>query len=125
MKNITKITTLCLSLLAIQIAHTASLTSAWEAAKSKAKSGYQSAKQGWENLDESTKNAIIGTGVAAAGTAAVAGAGYAGYKNFDSNKRIVTPNPRTTPASDEEVEQIEQGFLENDPAWNESNYTGK
>lgn len=83
MKNINKITTLCLGLLVIQSIHAvSSLTSAWESAKGKAKSSYQSAKQGWEDLSPETKNAIIGAGIATAGTAAAAGAGYAGYKAY-------------------------------------------
>lgn len=81
MKNTNKLMTLCLSLVAIQTIHTVSL---WETAKSKAQSGYQSAKQGWENLDESTKNAIIGTGIATAGVAATAGAAYGGYKAYEN-----------------------------------------
>lgn len=94
MKKTIKITALCLSLIAIQTIHTVSLTSAWETAKSKAQSGYQSTKQGWENLDESTKNAIIGTGIATAGVAATAGAAYGGYKAYgDRDSSVYGPGP--------------------------------
>jgi hypothetical protein len=94
MKRTIKITALCLGLVAIQTIHTVSLTSAWETAKSRAKSGYESAIQGWENLDESTKNAIIGTGIATAGVAATAGAAYGGYKAYgDRDSSVYGPGP--------------------------------
>lgn len=103
MKNRIKLMTLCLGLVAIQTTHPFSVSDTWNQAKNTAKSGYESAKfkaqtsyqdakQGWENLDESTKNAILGVGIATAGTAAAAGAGYAGYKAYEGQSSSVGPS---------------------------------
>lgn len=93
MKNTVKLIALCLGLVVIQTIQTVSLSDTWNKAKNKAYSTKESISNKWENLDESTKNAIIGTGVAAAGTAAVAGAAYGGYKAYENNSSVYGPGP--------------------------------
>jgi hypothetical protein len=86
MKNTNKLMTLCLSLVAIQTIQAISLSDTWNKAKNKAYSAKENISNKWENLDESTKNAIIGTGIATAGVAATAGAAYGGYKAFGDSE---------------------------------------
>lgn len=86
MKKAIKITALCLSLLAIEAIQAISLSDTWAKAKEKAYRTKENISNRLNNLDESTKNAIIGGGIATAGTAAVAGAGYAGYKAFNDKE---------------------------------------
>jgi uncharacterized protein YdhG (YjbR/CyaY superfamily) len=64
------------------ITHPFSLSDTWNKTKNKAYSAKENISNKWENLDESTKNAIIGASVATAATAVAAGAGYAGYNAY-------------------------------------------
>lgn len=94
LKEIIIILLLALTGFASQI-HSFSFSDTWSKAKNKAYSAQKSISEKWENLDESTKSAIIGAGVATAGAAVAAGAGYAGYNAYQdkahSSKIISDP----------------------------------
>lgn len=100
------------------ITNTISLTDTWNRTKNKAYSAKESVSNKWDSLDESTKNAIIGAGVATAATAAAAGAGYAGYnayQNQSSSKKITND-----PTQDKETFDQLIAFLSTD-----ANYANK
>lgn len=95
------------------ITHTFSLSDTWGKAKSKMHDAKKSISNKWNNLDESTKNALIGAGVATAATVAAAGAGYAGYnayQNRPSSKPIIND-----PTQDKETFNQLITFLSTDP----------
>jgi hypothetical protein len=95
------------------ITHALSLSDAWDKAKNKMSGAKESVSKKWDNLDESTKNAIIGASVATAATAVAAGAGYAGYnayQNQPSSKNIVNDPTQSKETFDQLIT-----FLSSDP----------
>lgn len=81
----------------------------WNKTKETAQSAWNKAKQGWDELDENAKNAIIAGG-AVAGSAALAGAAYYGYDQYNSGMQ-------TRPAFTQDKGTFDElvSFLSTDP----------
>ncbi len=95
------------------ITHTLSLSDAWDKTKNRIHSTTENISNKWNNLDKSTKNVLIGAGVATTATAVAAGAGYAGYnayQNRPSSKPIINDPTQNKETLDELIR-----FLITDP----------